>query len=49
MADAADSKSAEDNPSWGFDPPLRHQILFLTLVNISKLKNIAGFGPLFHA
>ena len=26
LADAADSKSAEVHPSWGFDPPSRHQI-----------------------
>ena len=25
LADAADSKSAEVHPSWGFDPPSRHQ------------------------
>ena len=25
LADAADSKSAEVYPSWGFDPPSRHQ------------------------
>jgi hypothetical protein len=24
LADAADSKSAEVHPSWGFDPPSRH-------------------------
>ena len=24
LADAADSKSAEVYPSWGFDPPSRH-------------------------
>src|SRR5271166_6054292 len=26
LADAADSKSAEVHPSWGFDPPSRHQV-----------------------
>ncbi len=25
LADAADSKSAEGHPSWGFDSPSRHQ------------------------
>ena len=25
LADAADSKSAEVHPSWGFDSPSRHQ------------------------
>ncbi len=29
LADAADSKSAEVHPSWGFDPPSRHQFLRL--------------------
>ena len=29
LADAADSKSAEVHPSWGFDPPSRHHILLL--------------------
>ncbi len=26
MEDAADSKSAEVYPSWGFESPLRHQL-----------------------
>ena len=26
LADAADSKSAEVHPSWGFDPPSRHHL-----------------------
>ena len=25
LADALDSKSSDGYPSWGFDPPLRHQ------------------------
>ena len=41
LADAADSKSAEVHPSWGFDPPSRHQPKFL--------KNQTLAGPRFYS
>src|SRR5579859_2461206 len=34
LADAADSKSAEVYPSWGFDPPSRHQLLYPLCGNV---------------
>jgi hypothetical protein len=32
LADAADSKSAEVYPSWGFDPPSRHHSALKTIL-----------------
>ena len=40
LADAADSKSAEVHPSWGFDPPSRHQYL---IVCHSDINYVRGF------
>src|SRR5690348_1285445 len=37
LADAADSKSAEVHPSWGFDPPSRHQAFRLVLQSSKNL------------
>ena len=39
LADAADSKSAEVHPSWGFNSPSRHQISSKDLVNTSADHN----------
>src|SRR6185312_12327467 len=43
LADAADSKSAEVHPSWGFDPPSRHHLNATSfgphLVDIKKVQN----------
>ena len=44
LADAADSKSAEVHPSWGFNSPSRHQLksLWIHTVQFSKDAEIAG-------
>ena len=40
LADAADSKSAEVHPSWGFDSPSRHQLNVRHYLGI--LKEVTG-------
>ena len=42
LADAADSKSAEVHPSWGFDPPSRHQPKIRHFTNLREIKNLAS-------
>ena len=49
LADAADSKSAEVHPSWGFDPPSRHHLtlavptIYWTFVGEAGTSENSGF------
>ena len=44
MEDAADSKSAEVYPSWGFESPLRHQVELRTIENSQDSVEVASDG-----
>ena len=44
LADAADSKSAEVHPSWGFDPPSRHHLNVRSNVEVFRKQAIEVFA-----
>src|SRR5215813_10242020 len=44
LADAADSKSAEVHPSWGFNSPSRHQRLLHNVYSIEVLRALRSHG-----
>ena len=45
LADAADSKSAEVYPSWGFDPPSRHHAICMKTSPVPTAPLRSGFMP----
>src|SRR5881394_1581040 len=46
LADAADSKSAEVHPSWGFNSPSRHQHFWGQQVTVARtVRSRSGLNP----